>query len=301
MAKGEVVSGISIQLKGNALNPSSFIVPIQIKDGLILVEATVNDQKGSLIIDTGAKTLVLNSKYFTGSDVTAEVAYGLGGAISTLARQSKVTMDIEEINFTDLQADVISLEKIEESKKIRILGLIGYDILEGFETMFNYREGYLTLSQVDKSGEILDVLPHTTLKVDSLTFQLGNFIPVITVDVKGVTKRMGIDTGGEINLLDINRNKDIMSEFQILRTIKISGADGKERNAIAGRMYRIQVFEKFKCAGMSTLLGNLENFDAIYKTKLDGILGYEFLAPWIMSINYRKKKLYIHSFKTERP
>ena len=253
------------------------------------------------MLDTGAKGLVVNSKYFEGNASEAGKAYGLGGHISSVGKLKNVVLEMEEVLFEKIKADVIDLGAIEEKKKVRLLGLLGYEVLKDFELMMNYKDAYLTFSAIDAKGNIIDPMPHTLLKVDSMAIDIGNFIPVLDVSIKGVNKKMGLDTGAEVNLLHINGNEDIMSEFSVLKTMKITGADGRTKDAIAGRLYRLRVFDKYTCAAMATMLSNLENFHAIYESKIDGIIGFEFLAPWITSINYKKKMFYLHSFKTERP
>ncbi len=46
---------------------------------------------------------------------------------------------------------------------------------------------------------------------------------------------------------------------------------------------------------------NMDNLNSIYQSKLDGILGFEFLSPWLFSINYKKQKLYLHQLKVINP
>ncbi len=278
-----------------------FIVPFQIKDGLVLINGKVDGEEGWLVLDSGARRLVLNSKYFQGTGDASSVAYGLGGNISTLSKIKNAALEFEEVKFERIGADVIDLGAIENSKKVRLIGLLGFEVLNQFEIMYNYREGYLTFSALDERGELINPMPHTQLKVDSMSFSLGNFIPVLTVTINGIEKKMGLDTGAEINLLHINNNDDVLGEFNVIRSIKITGSDGRKKEALAGKLYRIKVFDKYTCGAMSTMLSNLENFHTIYNTKIDGILGFEFLSPWITSINYKKKMFYLHSFKTERP
>ena len=300
MGYGKAISGVSLSFQGvNSQN--GFIIPIRIVDGLIIIQATVNDQTGNLILDTGAKTLVLNESYFHTYQKTNNPAAGLGGEIESVGYLPKVNLETDLLKISNLQADVIPMSVIETKKQITVLGLLGYEVLKSFEIMLNYRESYITLSRVDENGEVIDALPHTRHKVDSMAFEMGNFIPVLNVKINGIPKRMGLDTGAEVNLLDIKKNKDILDNYQITNKIKINGTDNRNFEALAGRLYRVQLFGKYTCGGMATVLTNLDNFEAIYNTRLDGIVGYEMLSPWIFSINYRKKMLYLHHFKSEKP
>ena len=208
---------------------------------------------------------------------------------------------MDNLNFINIDADVVDLSSIEYNKDIKILGLVGFSLLSDFEIMFNYRGRFISLSRVDVKGNVIDPMPFILDKKDSLSFTLGNFIPVIDVMVNGVKKKFGIDSGAEINLLDLKKSKDIMAQFQPIKTIRLTGSDGKESDVLAGRLYKLSILEKYRCASMATVLINMDNLNKIYASNLDGILGFEFLSPWLFSINYKKQKLYLHQLKVINP
>lgn len=284
-----------------AYTPNSVIVPFTSIGGLIILKGRVNSDEGNFILDTGANGLVLNDFYFTPDrSLASERGVGLSGKTSVLGALAVDSFHFDQLTFPNTAAQTINLQHLENRKRTKILGLIGYDILKDFEIMIDYRRRILTFSKTDKFGNIMTTLPHTINKVDSFLFKLGNHIPVITLKVQGKTKRMGIDTGAEYNLLNIRRSKNIMSNFKILKTIEIN-TTGKPVDALAGKLYRVALKEKYKCGGMSTVLINFRHLENIYNTKLDGILGYEFLAPWLFSINYKKQKLFLHKLEYIRP
>lgn len=270
-------------------------------DGLIVVKGRVNgNDEGNFIIDSGASGLVLNSKYYRFGSTQMNQALGLNGLFGEVSTATADSLMIDDFHFRKINADIISLVSIEDKKKTKIDGLIGFDILKKFEIQLNYNETFITLSRLNDDGVIIDPMKHTLDKVDSFNFQLANFIPVIEVKVKGRMKKMGIDTGAEVNLLDVNRNDDIIENFVPMRKMELSGSEERDIEYIGGKLYRLAL-GKYKCGGMSTALVNLSSLNKLYKTKLDGILGYNFLAPWVFSINYKKKMLYIHSFKFVKP
>lgn len=280
---------------------NGLIVPFTLNGGLIIIQAKINDSIGNFVIDTGAEGLVLNSQHFKGVNDDSRGYYGVSGRGKTLTVKYDTDVVIDELRFDDLNADVVDLSSIEVKKGIKVLGLIGYALLKEFEIMFNYRGRFIALSKVDGRGNVIDPMPFILDKKDSLSFTLGNFIPVIDVTVNGVKKKFGIDSGAEINLLDLKRSKDIMAQFSPIRTIRLSGADGKDSEVLAGRLYRVAILEIYRCATMATVLMNMENLNKIYKSNLDGILGFEFLSPWLFSINYKKQKLYLHQLKVINP
>jgi len=211
------------------------------------------------------------------------------------------TLDIDQLHYTKIQADVVNLSTIELNKDIKILGLFGYSLLRDFEIMLNYRGRFIALSRLDVYGNVIDPMPFILDKKDSLSFSLGNFIPVIDVMINGVKKKFGIDSGAEINLLDLKKSKDIRDQFHPIKTIRLTGSDGKVSDVLAGRLYKLSVLEKYRCASMATVLVNMDNLNKIYASDLDGILGFEFLSPWLVSINYKKQQLYLHQLKVINP
>ncbi len=282
--------------------PNTVIIPFTLQGGLILVNARIGEGSGKFILDTGANGLVLNTNYVQPDRLLADIkGRGISGEMEEVGSKQVATFGMEELRFTGLVAQTVDLQHLEETKKMRILGLIGYKVLQDFELMINYQENYLTLSRVDKSGEIIDALPHTLNKIDSIEFTMANFLPVIEVQVDGKTKRMGIDSGAEFNLLDIKRSKDILSNFKIMKKTQVIAANDQQVEVLGGRLYGLSFRKKFRNPGMNTVLTNFKHIDNIYKRKLDGILGYPFLMRWITSLNYKKKKIYIHQPKFVKP
>lgn len=283
----------------NALvqGPNSTIVPFTYYQSLILLHASVEGQEGNFILDTGANGLVLNDKYYDADRIAEASAYGISGNIMSIGESRVDSLSLNTLMFYDIRAEHIDLEEIEDRKKVKILGLIGYDVIKNYEIMLNYREKYVTFSNLDAAGEIIEVLHHTREKVDSFEFDFGRFIPIINVSVNGKSKRMGIDTGAEVNVIDNRRNRDVLENFKVVNRINISGADGRKKQALAGILFRVRLGENYRCASMATMMTNMNNLNEIYGTKLDGILGHSFLAPWIFSINYKKQLLYIHKIK----
>jgi len=280
---------------------SSLIVPFTLNGGLIIIQAKINDSIGNFVIDTGAEGLVLNSQHFKGVRDDSRGYYGLSGRGKALTVSYDNAVKVNGLEFNNVDADVVDLSSIELKKGLKILGLIGFNLLKDYEIMFNYRGRFIALSAVDNKGNVIDPMPYILNKKDSLSFILGNFIPVIDVTVNGVKKKFGIDSGAEINLLDLKRSKDIMSQFTPIRTISLTGSDGKDSEVIAGRLYRVAILEIYRCATMATVLMNMNNLNKIYQSNLDGILGFEFLSPWLFSINYKKQKLYLHQLKVINP
>ena len=281
---------------------TSVIVPFNLIGGLIILRAGVNARYGDFILDTGANGLVLNDRYFDPNRILKkQQGMGLGGLSKKVGVLDLDSLSLDELQFKSVSAQTINLKQIENNKGIKILGLIGYDILKDFEIMIDYNRKILTFSKVNKQGTLLLPLKHTLNKIDSFDLIMGNFIPVVEVRVNNIPKKMGIDTGAEYNLLNIKTSKDIRDQFKVMKLISITNAGVKDVQAMAGKLYYVALNEVFKCGALTTVMVNFRNLEKIYGMKLDGILGYEFLSPWLFSINYQKAKLYLHRRKSIKP
>ena len=281
--------------------PNTVIIPFTLKGGLILINARIGEEYGSYIFDTGAKGLVLNANYIRPDRLLDGVqGVGISGGMRIGAKRLEA-FNLEELSFPGIVANTVDLAHLEKNKKMRIHGLIGYDVLKDFEIMINYKEKHLTFSRLDDEGNMIDALPHTLDKIDSIQFTLAKFIPVINVRVKGIQKQMGIDTGAEYNLLDMKRSKDILEHFKVLKQTKVVAANDRKIEVLGGKLYGLSFLKKYKNPGMHSVLTNFHQMDKLYQMRLDGILGYPFLMRWTTSFNYKKRKIYIHRPKFVKP
>ncbi|MEM1356942.1 MAG: pepsin/retropepsin-like aspartic protease family protein [Bacteroidota bacterium] len=280
--------------------PTSIIVPFVDNQGLILIRGKVGKQTGHFILDTGANGLVLNDAHFSSYNSAGKRAYGLQGGIA-VGRLSLPSFTLGPLRFGATAAQVIDLRRIEDRTQHKLLGLIGYRVLEAYEITLDYRMQEIIFTPLDAVGNPLVPVAHAAKKVDSLGFSLAKFLPVITVRIDGQARRMGIDTGAEYNLLEVEVAKRLGSNFQQTGSVKLYSSDGRINTQQAGKLARLVLGKRYKCGRMGTLLVDFQYFDKIYQTQLDGILGKEFLAPWIFSINYRKQLLYIHEMRFVPP
>lgn len=281
-------------------SPPVAIVHFTNDQGLMLVGGRVGKVSGYFILDTGANGLVLNGKHFNSRALATKRAYGLQG-VSKVGRTPVSEFTLGPLRFGPTSAQVIDLEGIAGRINRKLLGLVGYEVLEAYEITLNYHSQEITFSPLDEWGNYLGTPFYDSPKADSMAITLENFLPVVTVRVNGQAKRMGIDTGAEYNLLDARRSTGLMANFRPLGSVKLHSADGRKEKRPVGKLSGVLLGDRYRCAPMYTLLVDFRHFDDIYQTKLDGILGKEFLAPWVFSINYRKRMLYVHQMKFVPP
>ncbi|WP_299117186.1 pepsin/retropepsin-like aspartic protease family protein [uncultured Winogradskyella sp.] len=281
--------------KAEFINETTTRIPFKVIDHLIVVEAQLLNQEGNFIIDTGSKTLILNSQHFKthyGSIKSQEEINGVNGTIETVNEKYISALSIKALQLNKLNADVIDLSHFEKVKKINLLGIIGYSILKDFEVFIDMHLNQITLTKTDKHGERLSKKVYAEKFQDSIDFKLKKHTIVLTGFVGGHEVKFGLDTGAEYNQINKKLNKKVLDYFYSNQTLKLTGASGKSKRVIAGNLYRFKLNDNIYFGPMKTVLTNLRHMYGVFGTNLDGILGYEFFRQKRTIINYKKRKLY---------
>ena len=286
---------------GENSTPQSVIIPFSKKSRLIMFRADIEGHRGNLILDTGASGLVLNSKYFDGDGSAVQAAMTAVGLVENIARKRIDHFSIDDILISRLDADIIDLKHIEKLEHTKILGLVGYEVLKDFEIFLNYHQQFIRLTRTSRKGNLLEDLEYITPKIDSVKFSMGNHIPIIPMSLSDKVMLMGLDTGAEYNLLNLKTDKKLLENFKISRRLKLRGAQADFREALGGHLYRLKLNNIYGCGAMATVLTGFKDIEKIVGRKIDGILGYEFLSPWMFSINYKKRMLYLHKITFQTP
>ncbi|WP_422104060.1 pepsin/retropepsin-like aspartic protease family protein [Winogradskyella sp.] len=281
--------------KAEFVNASTTRVPFKVIDQLIVVEVGILDQEGNFIIDTGSESLILNSAHFKPSRRyrdDGKQKSGVHNDIEGVKEKHLNLLSIQDMNLEKLSADVIDLSHIEKTKKIKLLGIIGYSVLKDFEIFIDMHLNQLTLTKVDKNGDKLSDKVYAETIHDSIDFKLKRHTIILDAYIGDKKVKFGLDTGAEYNQLNKNLSSEILDYFYPSKELKLTGASGKKKKVLAGKLYRVKLNDSIYFGPMKTVLTNLRKMNTAFGTKLDGILGYEFFAQKRTIINYRKERLY---------
>lgn len=282
------------------INPNTIYVPFKLVGRLIAVDARVDTTEGTFFLDTGAERLLLNSNYFDpGAGARIIASAGTTGMVESVRYHRVDSMHWDQLFFVNQQANILDMSHIERKKNIKLIGIIGYEVLKDFEVFLDYQLKRIILTRLDRDGFRLDSTAIWEQPYDSLDFKLARHLIVLNGEVQGKRLRFALDTGAELNLLDRLVNKKVLkNNFEIIKRAKMVGAGQREIEVLAGKLYRLQCGNQ-KSAGMRTLLTNLDEMGENFGVRLDGFLGYEFLYTRRTLINYKRKKLFF--FKQHRP
>ncbi|BDX37585.1 hypothetical protein CYCD_09400 [Tenuifilaceae bacterium CYCD] len=290
-----IPQGISFKSKKNIVNKSgeNLIVNIPlIRAGkLLLIEARIDDQIGNLVFDTGAEGIVLNSTYFR--DYVKNESHssqGVNGSVGSVQNITVDCIDIGDLSFKGIRADLIELGHIENSKGIKILGLFGFRYLRDYEVVIDVNQNQLTLIKVDKKGNRLlnDGKLFTPQKVEPISE--SNSIVFFTGLMAKKKVKFCLDTGAEISSISSSLSKEILSTVSITRRTKLMGSGSTKKEVLFGVMNEFRFADK-DYSGMETILTNLSSLETVYNTQFGGIVGFDFLKKGVFSINIRKKQM----------
>jgi predicted aspartyl protease len=273
---------------------SKLTLPMKRAGNLLLIELTVDDQQGNFILDTGAPHLVLNKTYFRNyQSYGAVFASGITGTTGQGDQIRIEQLDMGGISFRSVDADRINLNHLEEKKGIKILGLLGLNLFKYLELQINLAEGTVTLYRINKKG-----LP---IELDSLHVQGARHVLdmeneqgllILNSKIKNKNVRFYLDTGAESCVLHSGANKKVFESFDVKNTRKLYGAGGKTLEVVSGYLNNIEI-GSIRLRRIPVTVANLNGLSGVYQTRIDGMLGYEFLAAGIVSINQYTNQIMI--------
>ncbi len=271
--------------------PNIIRIPFRLSGALITVQAKVDTVEGTFIFDTGASNLLLNYRYFKNNGFASESG-GVTGKVKVKGKIRADSVILDELERRNITADLIDLSHIERAKKIRVMGIIGYSVFEGYEILFDYSASVLILVRHNEKGVLLEKIPDWEYEaIENFPLTVKDHIAMLTIQFGKKKKVFGLDSGAEQNLLDLLVGKTFLkNNFTVLKRVKLNGTGQNSVEVMTGNLYNGQL-DTFNFKPMATILTNMQDINTIYGTNLEGILGYEFLSQMPMSINYKKRRI----------
>jgi predicted aspartyl protease len=278
---------------------ADFIVPFSRAGNLILIKAKADNIEGSFILDTGAPGLILNTTYFRDyplleGSTNGEQSGGITGHVTDYGRTLIKKLSFGAVNYFKIEADRINLGHIENSKGIKIFGLLGVQLFKQFEMIIDYENSEIHLHYITKKEA--KKYQHPMLN-DTTAYSVYD---INLVDNKILTygkvggKRLTflVDTGAESNVIDSRLSETVLDSIAITRRITLNGAGNKKVDALYGDMRNFKMGER-SISTMPVLVTNMAKMCFSYDRCLDGMLGFDFLSMHKIGFNFVKRKMYI--------
>jgi len=276
---------------------NKLVIPINHVENLLLMEVNINGMTGNFILDTGAPCLVLNKTYFReGYNQSAQLATGITGEGSEVLRTRVEKLQIQELYYENLEAEITSLAQIENAKGVKILGLLGTNLFTEFELEIDVRGDFVTVYKLDKDGERIEKQTETKTADIKIPFKLTNNIIFLKGKIKDKELNFCFDTGAEVNVLSTNVNRKLLSEFIIKRRAILMGVGGQKAEVLSGYVKQITIGE-IPLNNMQTYLSSISELQNVYETFFDGMFGYPLLFNGVVNINFKKNEFLMYLYK----
>ena len=276
-------------------------IPFQFIGRLPAVEVIVWGQKGKFLFDTGSADLILNSGHYLHRTADQPLAsVGSTGSVKIMEYRRIDSLLVDEVLMKNIRASIIDLSHLEESKKSKILGILGFTVFKDFEVFIDYPYRQIILTRLNKQGNRYHRVGIPELPADSMRFRLHKHAIILNGSVRGIPLKLNLDTGAEVNLLNSNIDHTILESFRIIRRAVLLGVGQRKVEVLAGKL------DDLECGAgqtypMRTLLTSTDYIRDVVDARVDGVLGYEYLYTKRISINYKRKKIYFYKHAILKP
>ena len=188
--------------------------------GIILVDALLNGKTRTFLLDSGAPTMLLNSKYIAKDKLSKGrfEFHGVGGSVPSLQTLVR-TFNWHGLKYSNRNVHALDISHLEAQLESEVHGIIGYRELSNFSLRIDYKNKRLQLWR--------EFDPQNFTITGHLPMVFHNHIPVITTMIDGQKFKLGLDTGAAVNMLDEKRIEQVPSFKAAKKTEDLHGA-GKE-------------------------------------------------------------------------
>lgn len=256
-------------------------IPFQLVNNMMIVEASINGDTGSFIVDTGFPQSVINPRQVNHfkrvpGKRTASPLCGIAVKVDRFSWAG--------IKRQDMQAVAMNISHLESGADLEIMGIIGSELLQGAEVMFDFRNQVMLMYDDRKSW-----IHHQETPLFSLPFNIKEGLPVVRAEIGGEKLQLGLDIGSRFNLL----RKPLLTE------LRAQAVGPVRKQQMLGFASLPEYFDQATLSAVEVEGQPFERMAFVFaqlergvSEAIDGTLGLEFLARYRFSINYHKKEIY---------
>jgi hypothetical protein len=262
-------------------------LPLKRAGNLILIEGKVDDQIGFFILDTGAPYLVLNSTYFDdGRKIEERIMGDVNGGIDTVQVVEVERFELRSLHFDHLEADLTDLGAIENSRGVKVLGLLGLNLFLHLEMRINIQSLFMELHRMDKKG-------NTTMPIDAcdslmrFDLQLKKNVLLLEGHIADHSMTFCFDTGAEVTMLSSDLPDEVFEHVRITGSMPLVGSSGRAVYVLQGFVQTIEVGAPLR--NCRVVISDLSRMSAAFGVPIDGMIGFDLLVRGNVVLNFRKR------------
>jgi hypothetical protein len=187
----KVICIITLTLLSNVVIAKT-IVPFELINGLIVIEAEINGEIGNYILDSGSNGILLNSKAEK-SEVSYQTLSGVAEGSETKINSLKLG-DFESIELLGFSTDLSNLEIYIDK---RLAGILGCAVFTPSSLEFDFKEKRLVISNKKIDSELVKGMT-------SMNYKLVAELPIGEIFINGKKRAFIVDTGASSHFIDSN-------------------------------------------------------------------------------------------------
>ena len=276
---------------------SSCIIPFNRTGNLILIKATADSMEGNFILDTGSPYLVLNMVYFRNYPATSssdEYQTSVSGTSETVMKTTVRNFSFGSLHYYWEKADLVDLGHIENSKGVKILGLIGLSLLQQCEIIIDYTKSLIYIHRIGKketktykSEQLLDKSSYSTIPISIVNEKI-----IAKTEMEGKKLQFILDSGSETNILDSRLSEKIFDHVDVTGRLNIRGTGNTMVEALQANLKGMKMGTE-DMGSIPVLITSLEKTCFSPVNCINGVLAFEFLPLKKIGFNFVTRKMYL--------
>ncbi len=276
---------------------SSCILPFNRVGNLIVLQAKVDTTEGNFILDTGAPHLVLNQTYFRHYPVEMQQdgeQTSISGRGDFIYKTKVRELTFGSMNFHQLEADMTNLGNIENTKGLKVLGLLGLDLFRQCEMIIDFEKNLIYLHRIGKkeSSTYKHQMLNDTSQYRVFPIEFTGKRMTTSTEVAGKKLKLVIDCAAESNILDSRLPDKILESITISRRVKLTGPGDQKVDALFGSLATMKMGTQ-QIENLPVIIVNLEFTCFSDDMCINGVLGFDFLSQHKIGFNFVTRKMYI--------
>ncbi len=298
ISKSRYLKDISFEFldKQADADSSGFIIPFSRAGNLILVRGRADTTVGNFILDTGCPGLVLNLTYFRDypTESAEETRRGAGAGDFSTSQTPVAHFSLGDGNYYHVSADLANLGNIETNKGVKILGLIGMQLLLGFEMIIDQEKNLIYLHRIGRKEATVyhHEMLNDTAAYHTIPISIIDNCIIVETTLQGKKIKLAIDSGAETNLLDSRLPDKIFETVSITGRTTMVGVGNSRVEVLRGNLKKIMIGMQ-AVEGLPVIITNLEKTCFDRTGCINGVLGFDFLALKKIGFNFVTNKMYI--------
>lgn len=291
------ISFPELRASAGAKDSSSFVIPFSRAGNLMLIRAKADSTEGNFILDTGCPGLVLNVTYFRSYTPVADPnseSQGMTGTATATERIMIQDFHFGTIKEFNISGNLANLGAIENSKGIKVLGLIGMQFLTNCEVIIDYENNLIYFHVINRkeSGTYQHKMLSDTAAYYTIPFELTESRIIVRTTMEGKKLRFMIDCAAETNVLNSKLPDKVFSTLSVTGRVMLTGVGNKKVEAVKGNLGSFTI-GRSNIKDMPVLITNLEKTCLSQGGCIDGVLGLSDLSGQKIGFNFATLKMYI--------